>query len=1053
MRTYHRNFHSVVLWLTGFCLLLLQNNLHAQSNTGEITGSVQDESGKRLDNVSVTAFLNGNAQATATVTNGKGIFHLRNLVIGQVYTVTVSSVGYETETIKNVATTAKPSSITVQLKESSATLNQVVVTALGIKRETKSLTYSRQSVDVNTLNETKSPNLINALSGKVAGLQVVPSGFNTGSARVVIRGNNSLTGNNQPLFVVDGMPIDNSAGDAGSLDYGNNAADINPADIENIEVLKGPNASALYGSRAANGVILITTKKGSSKFRVSLNANVQFQTLTEFPQYQNAYGVGTSFYIDNTHTIPVGSVNYRSWGSPMLGQPYVALNGENKPYLPHPSNVKAFYSTAHLFTNSVAVEGGSATTTYRLGYTNYAGTSVVKGFNEDDKHSIDLRLTNSFAKWISLDAIVNFVHDLVHNRQYANSNGRNPTNLYTHMARSTELSELLPYEDPVTGKEIGTHRNFSNPYWVIHKNPNDDTKDRVIATVAPEIKFTSWLKFNGRLGTDLLWWDGYEFNDIGSVIAGNPDGYLRTFNTKQSNVNLEGLFSANKRFNQFSIVANAGASRFTSDYEFRQTSVNSLLQPGLINLSNAKEFPSVSQAERKRQLNSVFGSLSLGYHDYAFLDITGRNDWSSTLPEGHNSYFYPSLGGTLIVSDLLHLQNKWLSFAKLRASVAAVGNDTDPYRLDQTFSFNGFFNGAPLASLSTTMNNPGLKPEKTTSYEYGIDLRLLKNRISLTATHYHSATTDQIITAQVPASSGYKQRIYNAGKVENWGDELSLSGKVIDQKNFSWESGLNFARNNSLVVSLVDSIDRFVLNNNSSYIYVYAQVGKPYAYLRGLGVARDAAGHRLIDNGGGLLTKDPDMAFGTANPDWIGGFRNTFRFGAFNLSVLLDVKKGGKIYSGSYSRMLTNGVAAETLYGRDDYYRHTVIYGENGSELSGGAIWDAYYADGTKNTKYVSPQNYEYARPNYAEFVMFDASYVKLRELSIGYNLPANILTRTPLKSARFSLVGRNLAILYRNTPKGIDPEASSTSGNGQGIENGSLPPNSIYGFNLNLTF
>jgi outer membrane receptor protein involved in Fe transport len=478
-----------------------------------------------------------------------------------------------------------------------------------------------------------------------------------------------------------------------------------------------------------------------------------------------------------------------------------------------------------------------------------------------------------------------------------------------------------------------------------------------------------------------------------------------------------------------------------------------LLQPGLINLSNAKEFPNASQSIRKKQLNSVYGAVSLGYKNYAFFDVTGRNDWSSTLPKNNNSYFYPSIGGTLIVNELLGMNSRLLSFAKLRASYAIVGNDTDPYRLGQTYSFDGFLNGATMASLATTMNNPDLKPEKTASYELGFDVRLLNNRISIDGTYYDASTTNQIVTAQLPASSGFQQRLYNAGEIRNWGYEASVSGKVIQGKNFSWTSSINFSANRSRVVSLIDGIDRFQLNNNSSYIYVYAEVGKPYGYMRGLGVARDAQGRMLIENGGSLLVKKNDTAFGTSSPDWIGGMSNTFKYKKFDLGFLVDVKMGGMMYSGSRSRMLTNGILAETLYGRDDYYKHTVIYGENSSELSGGAIWDAYFADGTKNTKFVTPQNYEYARPNFAEFVMYDASFVKLREVTLGYVLPGTWLAKTRISSARVSLSGRNLAMLYRNTPLGLDPEATSTSGNGQGIENGALPPNAIYGLNIRLTF
>ncbi len=1011
-----------------------------------IKGVVSDSIGQPLSGATVE--IKGTSTRTSTNTDGSySITGRKPLSIEDA--IVFSFTGYKTIEVSFNGNT----NINVQLQPGENILNEVVVTALGIRRETKSLSYSQQGVDVNAINEVRSPNIINTLSGKIAGLQVVPPGFNTGSARVVIRGNSSLTGNNQPLFVVDGLPIDNEPGDAGSIDYGNNAADLNSEDIESIQVLKGPNASALYGSRAANGVILITTKKGSSKTKVSVNSSVMFQRLTEFPEYQNAYGVGTSFYIDNTNRIPRAVQNYRSWGSPMLGQPYVTINGETKPYLPQPDNVKNFYSAARLITNNVAVEGGNAANIYRLSYTNYNGTSVVQGFNENKKHSINLRLQNNVNKVLTFDTKINYIRDIVDNRQYSNANGRNPTNLYTHMARTTDLSELIPYKDELTGKEIGTHRNFSNPYWVINENPNRDVKDRVIASFNPEVKINNWLKFIGRLGSDIYWWDGFEFNNIGSVVANNPDGFMRTFNTKQQNFNVEGLFSVNRRFNDFSVIANLGANSFSSDYERREQRINSLLQPGLINLSNAKEYPAVSQLMRKKKLNSVYGSLSLGYNNYAFIDVTGRNDWSSTLPKGNNSYFYPSIGATAILTDMLGIKSPILSFAKLRASYALVGNDTDPYNLDQTYSFNGFFNGATLASLSTTRNNPDLKPEKTSSFEIGTDLRFLKNRITLDATYYNSTTTNQIITAQLPTSSGFQRRIYNAGKIKNWGYELATRGKIIRNKNFEWETFINFSKNNSRVVELIEGVPRFQLHNNSSFIYVYAEVGRPYGYLRGLGVARDDKGRMLIEDGGNLLIKDTDKGFGTSSPDWLAGIGNTFTYKNFDLSFLFDIKKGGVLYSGSYSRMLVNGVAAETLYGRDDYYKHAVIFGETGSELSGGAVWDASYANGNKNTRFVTPQNYEYARPNYAEFVMFDASFVKLREVTIGYNVSPKVFAKTFVKGARVSLAGRNLAILHRKTPLGIDPEASSTSGNGQGIENGSLPPNAIYGFNVRLNF
>ena len=1009
-----------------------------------VKGKVTDNDGNGLPGTSVV--LKGTSIGTLTDANGNYQLSVPDAVNA---VLLFNFVGYEpVETLVKAKTV-----INAVLTASNIGLEEVVVTALGISRDAKSLSFAQQSVNVQSMNETKSPNIVNSLSGKISGVQVIPSGFNTGSSRIVIRGNSSLTGNNQPLFVVDGLPIDNTSGDAGSIDYGNNAADLNTEDIESMEVLKGPNASALYGSRAANGVILITTKKGTPKFKVTFNSSTMFQTLTEYPEYQNAYGVGTSFYIDNQHMLPWANVNYRSWGSPMMGQPYVALNGETKPYLPQPDNVKSFYQTALLLTNSITLEGGNKENIVRFSYTNYDGTSVVEGFNKNTKHNLNLRVQNKFNKWLTLDSKVNFIRDLVNNRQYSNSNGRNPTYMYTQMARSTDLEELTPWKNPLTGKEIGTHRNFSNPYWVINENPNQDTKDRLISSFNTEFSITDWFKITGRVGADLFWINGYEFNNIGSIIASNPDGFLRTFNTSQQNINLEGLASINKKINNLSLIANFGITRFDSKMERRESRINSLLQPGLINLSNAKEYPVVSQTINKKQLNSVFGAVSLGYKNFAFVDITGRNDFSSTLPSGQNSYFYPSVGGTFIFTEFLKMKSNLLSFAKLRASYAIVGNDTDPYRLSQTFSFDGLFNNATVASVSTTMNNPDLKPEKTTSYECGLDLRFFKNRLSLDATYYNASTVNQIITASLPTSSGFARRLYNAGEIQNWGYELSMVGKIKDKGKFKWESRINFSKNNSLVVSLMDDIPRFQLANNSSYLYVYAEVGKPYAYLRGLGVKRDDQGRMLLEDGGGLLQKETDMPFGTASPNWLAGFSNTFSYKGFDLYALLDIKDGGVMYSGTISGMLTNGMIAETLEGRDAFYERSVIWGESTAELTGGARWDAWFNDGSKNMKYMTPQNYEYARPNFAEFVIYDASFVKLREVSFGYNFSSQLLSRTPVKAARLSLTGRNLLIIHSNTPRGIDPEATTTSGNGQGIERGALPPNAIYGFNIRLTF
>lgn len=942
------------------------------------------------------------------------------------------------------------STINVTMQEDAITMDEVVVTALGIKREAKALSYSTQGVDMDGINDAKSSNIVSSLSGKIAGVQITPPGINNGSARIVIRGNNSVTGNNQPLFVVDGMPIDNTEGESGNLDYGNGAADINPDDIENIEVLKGANAAALYGSRAANGVILITTKKGGEKFKVNINSNCMFQTLVEFPEYQNAYGVGTSFYIDNKNNPPLAKTNYRSWGSPMMGQPFIGLDGELKAYLPQPNNVKDFYQTATAWTNSISVEGGNKTTQYRISFTNNHSNSVVENFNIDNKSTFNIRLNNQFTNWLSLDTKISYVDDRVTNRQYSKSDSKNPMNSYVHMARSTSLTELYKWKD-ANGNEIGTHRNFSNPYWIINENGNKDTKKRIISSFVLKIDFTKDLSLQAKAGIDSYNWNGYTFNNKGSM--NDSDGQMGTFQRELENYNIEGLLSYNKRWKKFSLMANAGLIMYSNSQTRYDQKINSLLQPGLINISNSSEYPTASQNLSKKKINSIFGAVSLGFNDYLYLDITGRNDWSSTLPAKNNSYFYPSVGSSFIFSEAFKINNNILSFGKIRGSYAVVGSDTSPYRVYDSYSFNGIFNDATLASLSTTMNNPDLKPEKTYSWEIGTDVRFFNNRLGVDFTYYNTTTKNQIINAQLPTSSGYQKRYYNAGEIQNKGVELMVYGTPIKNRNFSWEINLNWAKNNSKVVSLIEGVDRFQIGNYSSYIYVYAEVGKPYGYMRGLGVKRHENGKMIMEDGGGLLMKDPDKEFGTSTPDWTGGITNTFRYKNFDFSFLIDVKKGGLIYSASTGKMLTNGMTAETLFGRDDYYIRKEIYGESDSELSGGAWFDAVYSDGTPANKFMSPQSYAYCKPNYAEFTIYDASYVKLRELTFGYTLPKQWINKIKVQRLRLAFVGRNLWTIHKKTPQGFDPEASQTSGNGQGIENGSLPPNAVYGFDIKLTF
>jgi TonB-linked SusC/RagA family outer membrane protein len=1032
----------------------LPNSLSAQELkiSGKVTNAADN---MPMAGVSIT-ISTLSAQKAATLTNEHGIYSLS--VPHGTQELIFSHIGMETVTRKIQGQNV----INVVMSPSSEQMEQVVITALGIKREVKALSYSRQSMDVSTMTEAPTTNIISALSGRIAGIQVTPSSTNTGSARIVIRGNNYITGNNQPLFVIDGMPVDNAGGDGSvttsgnnNLDYGNVLGSLNPEDIQNIEVLKGPNAAALYGSRAANGAILITTKKSSgTKFKVAFNSNSTFQRITEFPDYQNEFGAGNSFKLDgsgstsNPQRIPDLSVFSSSFGAPMMGQPVISINGKPKLYLPQPDNVKDFYQTASMLTNSVSVEGGNADNNYRFSYTNYLGGSVVRGINKEVRNNLNLRILNKFNKWLDMDSKVTFINNKVTNRQYMNGSNRNPVYQYAFMVRDDQLSEFENYKDEY-GNEVNTHKNFLNPYWAINENTNQDTKNQLLSAFNVNAKFNSWLKLTAKFGTQMYWLNGYTFNNRGA--QSNPNGSMSTLNNTLQSSNADIVLFANNKVGKLSVNSFIGTGRFKTSIAQNKQNINSLIQPGLKNMSNSGEFPSVSQFQSDKIIYSAYGSVSLGYANYLFMDITGRNDWSSTLPENNNSYFYPSIGGSFVFTDALKIPRNILSFGKLRASYAIVGNDTKPYQLIPTYSFIGIYNNQAYASLSSTFYNPDLKPEKTRSTEFGVDLHFLKDRLNLGITHYRTSTTNQIVTAQITPTSGYTSRYYNAGEIQNWGTEFTVSGNPVKTKDFSWNVVANYAKNNSKVKSLVEGVNSFQLNSWYGRLLIFAEVGQPYGVIRGAGWKRDEQGRKLVAESG-LPIAESNLILGNAMPDWTGGLNNAFRYKNFTVSFLMDVRKGGSFYSGTYRREYLSGAISSTMPGREDYYLHSYIYGEAKANLQGGFIYsDAYFENGKPNNVYVSPQSNGFSTLD--EMQIFDASYVKLRELVVGYNLPGKMLKKTVISNARISVSGRNLWTMFKNAPPGIDPESSVTSGNGQGIEYGSLPPFTTYGIDIRLTF
>ena len=1114
--------------------LFLLCSFAAWAQTRTISGTVTDiEDGSPL--IGVTVVVKGTTKGTITDIDGKYTLE----VDAKATEIVFSYIGMmeKKEIIGNRTV------INVRMASDVRELDDVVVTALGIKREQKSLTVSQQNVNAATLAEVRDPNVVSSLAGKVSGVQVTPPSTATGSARIVIRGNSSFTGNNQPLWVVDGMPIDNGEGDkdntnasgGGKLDMGNGAANLNPSDIESIEVLKGPNAAALYGSRATNGVILVTTKKATGEGgrpRVSFNSNNMFYYVSQWPDFQNVFGVGHMYEMvqgleDRKYAYDPISGQYlplmsemmkdaqgsRSNGAPMMGQKYIGLDGKVHEYLPNPNNIKDFYQTAHILTNNLSVDGGTMDNSYRVSYTNTRSNDIVDNLNIVKKNTVSLRFfntlykkqENTFIKNITLDSKINYFNDLTKNRQYLNGDAKNPIFTYINMSRNMDLDELGRnggYKD-ANGNEIGS-KDFTNPYWAINENKNEDDRTRILASFDLNVQVMEELLLNMSYGKDYSNVRGWEFRNMGANRGDDKEGFYKDFHESFNNSMAKFLFLYNKSWSIFSVTATFGGERTENKGYNTWQQIRSLKIPDFMHISNSNEFPTAGKGSGWKRVNSLLGSATLGYKGWAFIDVTGRNDWSSTLPIENCSYFYPSIGGSWIITEMLNIPSSTF-FGKIRGSWAQTGSDTDPYKLLLYYPLEGnnIYNSVKFMEIPDTKpktdndtGEPNLKPERTRSYEFGADVRFFNGRLSIDAAIYNKVSSDQIVRAATSTASGFAWSIKNAGSIENKGVELTVTGVPIKLRNkFDWEITTNFTKNKSIVLSMPDGLDRIELSRcwNSA---VYIEEGMPYGVIRASGWAKDENGNRLVKENGSPL-KVQNVYLGNANPDWMLGVSQRFRYflpnnnGSADLYCLVDIKKGGGIFSGSRKQGIRSGVffpeytAGDALQERIDYWERRMIFDDPGDNLYGGSSFNNIYyvktdADGNYMTKkdpvthenildsngnpiyissgeqcdkYFLPLDVGYYADDLDELVYYDASFIKLRELSIGYNLPSKWLRKIHLTSARVSAVGRNIWIIYQKTPKGLDPESASYSGNGQGIETGALPPTTTFGFDIKLTF
>ncbi|NEW82676.1 MAG: SusC/RagA family TonB-linked outer membrane protein [Mariniphaga sp.] len=1011
---------------------------------------------------------------SGALTDADGNFSI-NLKSGNI--LIVSFVGYQSQSyaIHN------NEFINIELKENIDQLNEVVVTALGINKEKKSLGYAVQEIKSESISAAPESNLVNSLAGKIAGVSVTSSQGNMGSSRIVIRGETSISGNNQPLFIVDGVPVDNSqltTSDA-SRDFANAISDINSEDIESISVLKGPNAAALYGSRAASGVILIKTKtgRGQKKFGISAYSKTTFESTLILPTYQNGYGQGsggTFSYLDGKGSGINDGVD-ESWGPPLDGRliPQFNSNGIPVPFIAHPNNVKDFFETGHTLNNGIAITGSDDKFDYRFSYNNTKQTGILP--NTDlGKNSFGVNNSYKILPDLVLSTSANYINNSSDN--LPGVFGRRATSSMLQFAwfgRQVDVSQLKNYRD-ANGNLINWNNSYySNLYFIAHENTVSQRRDRLFGNVNLNYKFLNDFTANFRIGNDY-------YNDrrkikIAYGTNGTPFGSYQEIGYAVNERNIEFTMNYNKKINKdFTIDILGGGNLLAKYYEENNQKAPRLAVRDVYTLTNSRDPLVSSNYFSQQKKNSAYASSQINFRNYAFLNLTARNDWSSTLPKDNNSYFYPSANASLVVSQLFDIKSDLLSFLKIRGGWSKVGKDSNPYQLLDTYPFNAPFGSNPLLTVTDASLNANLKPETTTSSEIGAEIGLLNNNVHIDLSYYNTNSADQILNVDVSPSTGYSSKLLNAGKINNQGFEVQLSFSPVKISNgLTWNVVTNFSSNKSEVLELdkegLLTAYRIAQSGNLS---VLAAIGLPYGSLFGTAYKRNTNGEIIVKANGTPDTDPNNKFFGSFQPKWIGGITNTFNYKNFSLSFLIDAKIGGYIYDGTNATGTYTGVLAQTLRGRDEvngglpyYYPGNVktalpvqvpthTSAAPGSEVvyHDGIIFDGVNAAGTKNTTILPAQTYWKSFNSISEANVFDASFVKFREINIGYNLPSKWAKTIGAQSVNVALIGRDLWILYKNAPN-IDPETALNTGNGQGLESLQVPSTRSYGFSINLKF
>lgn len=1073
------------LFLLALAIGVIQGAAQVTTVRGIVT---TEEDGEPVIGASV--IVKGTSLGTVTDVNGR--FELSGLPPS----ATQLLISYISLMAKEVAIAPQ---VSVTLKSDTHLLDEVVVTALGISREKKALGYTAQEVKQDALVQGKDNNLLNSLSGKIAGVRITNTQGDVGSSRIVIRGETSIAGENQPLFIVDGIPVDNSQLNARSSgrDFKNAIADLNPEDIKTLTVLKGPNAAALYGAHAAHGAIVITTKGGDKRQKgigITLHSSTQVSFVATLPEFQNLFGQGAGgrfSYVDGKGAGVNDGVD-ESWGPrldiglliPQFDSPLDADgNRVATPWVSHPNNVRDYFRMGISTNSGISVARGDDKYQFRVGYNYEKQVSIVPDAGTN-KTNISLNTDYHLAKWIVVGATANYIV------YTAPSLPGSATPSGSNVRSNSPMLQFLWF-----GRQVDTNslkadytRNwnssyYDNPFWSASYNTQSQERHRLIGDLHAEFRLTDGLNVRFRTSTD--WYNDRRKSKVkwGSAGAGSPYGsYAEDAYTVKEN-NTEVLATYIKQLNKnWGIDALLGFNVRNKQYENNYQAAPRLAVADLYTLTNSRD-PLISSNDfyRLRQYG-LYGSIQLDYRRWAFLNITGRNDWSSTLPVDNNSYFYPSVTASVLLSEAFGWRSKAVNYLKIRGGWSQVGADANPYQLATVFTSETAFNGNPLQSSSTIGMNPNLKPEKTSSIEAGFEAAFWDNRLYLDFTYYKTDSRNQILKLATTAASGYTSQVRNAGHIRNRGYEIQLGAVPIQtSKGFRWNLDLNYGANSSKVVKLDDEglITSYQLY--SSGIQILASVGEAYGTLFGTSYVRDANGNVVVDANGLPKISTTNKTLGKFTPDWTGGISNTFSYRSLSLSFLIDASVGGSIFSNTNKTGKYTGVLANTLSGRDAehgglwYYTDAMgnnvrlpespsysvssdglyyaqVNGQSTRVYQDGIMVEGVTESGSKNEEVVSAEKYYHRIYSIAEANVYDASYVKLREVALSYRLPRLWTQKLHLQEASVTLTGRNLWTIYKSVPN-IDPESALTTGNAQGVEAYSLPTTRSFGVNLSVKF